>query len=384
MQQKNVKLFIYPLISLGIFIVLVFGAAYAYIAGTITMNTANYQVVLPSQTSLVCTKTDCSVSITPSQMSNTNTSSSDAKSTDTCAVNCTCSGTPGAKCNYDVTVLESAALYIPSTGLGANNEFTVKVTSPAGCTTQNGSSAETQTNTQRSKIVSSCSLEVPAGGSVSANVTAEFKWYNLNIPQDGHALKTYKYQLSTRNKLPDTYQEVEYIESNGTQYIDTLEYAKNNMRIELDMKLTSADGDQKFFGSYGGSGICLGTLGNKWRFGNSSWQYNTGTTTNSRILVVVASNNYMFGGSAYNSSSNAITANNSHTMLAMGIAYNGSVFAKANMRLYNLKIFDNGSLIRDYVPCYLKNGGTIGLYDMVTGTFIENAGTGTFTKGNDI
>ena len=43
----------------------------------------------------------------------------------------------------------------------------------------------------------------------------------------------------------------------------------------------------------------------------------------------------------------------------------------------------NGVPARDYVPC-LKTDNTPALYDRVTGTFFVNAGTGTFTQGDDI
>ena len=50
------------------------------------------------------------------------------------------------------------------------------------------------------------------------------------------------------------------------------------------------------------------------------------------------------------------------------------------MKLYYCKIWDNGSLVRNFIPC--KNtSGTLGLYDAVNNVFYTNAGTGTFTAG---
>lgn len=40
--------------------------------------------------------------------------------------------------------------------------------------------------------------------------------------------------------------------------------------------------------------------------------------------------------------------------------------------------------IRNFIPCYRKSDNVIGMYDLITKTFYENAGTGTFIKGNDI
>ena len=53
-------------------------------------------------------------------------------------------------------------------------------------------------------------------------------------------------------------------------------------------------------------------------------------------------------------------------------------------KFYFARIYDKGVLIRDYVPCYKKDDETIGMYDLVTQQFYENAGTGTFIKGPNI
>lgn len=65
--------------------------------------------------------------------------------------------------------------------------------------------------------------------------------------------------------------------------------------------------------------------------------------------------------------------------------YNSSSRAGAirQMTIYGVRISQGEEIIRDYVPCYRKSDGVIGLYDMCTGAFLTNAGTGTFTKGDD-
>ena len=200
MRQKNIQLYIIPIIAISVFAVLLFGAGYAYFTAQLTMNVSNYEITMPQQTSLVCTKTDCNVTITPDMMTNTNINNTTAKGTSNCSVSCTCSGTQGATCNYNVTLFENGGQYIPSTGLGTNKEFTVKITNQAGCTIQNSSSTETQVNTLIDKIVANCTLTVPQGGSITSNVYAEFKWYNLNIDQTRHASEIYEYKLSTEKR----------------------------------------------------------------------------------------------------------------------------------------------------------------------------------------
>ncbi|MDY6152100.1 MAG: hypothetical protein SPI06_01690 [Terrisporobacter sp.] len=52
----------------------------------------------------------------------------------------------------------------------------------------------------------------------------------------------------------------------------------------------------------------------------------------------------------------------------------------ANARWYKVKIYDNGILVRDFIP--IKTTTNIyGLWDKVNKVFYKNAGTGTFTGG---
>ena len=52
--------------------------------------------------------------------------------------------------------------------------------------------------------------------------------------------------------------------------------------------------------------------------------------------------------------------------------------------IYECAIWDNNILLKKFIPCYRKSDDVIGMYDVVNGVFYTNAGTGTFTKGNDI
>ena len=65
-------------------------------------------------------------------------------------------------------------------------------------------------------------------------------------------------------------------------------------------------------------------------------------------------------------------------LLALNIS--GSTSSYFIGKLFTLKIYDNGTLVRDFIPCQ-KPDGTIGLWDDVNSVFYGNAGTGTFTAG---
>ena len=196
-KKIETKMLIAPLVSVAAFLVLIFGAGYAYFTSTVTMNTANYQINMPSQTSLVCTKTDCNVTITPAMMTTGAVDATNAKGTSTCSVVCTCSGTSGAKCNYTVTLAQTGTnVYGTSAAVSVANEFTSTLTSSGGCS---ATTANVNTNAAfygtTAKQVASCSLT--AGSTATGTVQAVFKWYNLNGDQSAHANKVYKYALST-------------------------------------------------------------------------------------------------------------------------------------------------------------------------------------------
>lgn len=63
---------------------------------------------------------------------------------------------------------------------------------------------------------------------------------------------------------------------------------------------------------------------------------------------------------------------------------NWSFAESAIMKYYYFKIYDDWTLVRDFVPCYRKEDGEIWLRDKVNKVFYTNAGTGTFTKWADV
>ena len=75
------------------------------------------------------------------------------------------------------------------------------------------------------------------------------------------------------------------------------------------------------------------------------------------------------------------------SMILFGVPnYDNSVtpFGAYNMKVYRLKIYENDSLVREYVPSYRESDNEIGLYELVNKVFYPNNGTGSFNKGSDI
>ena len=188
--------------------------------------------------------------------------------------------------------------------------------------------------------------------------------------------------------LPDGYTQLEYIQSNGgAHYIDTGFKPNQNTGIIAKFQLLSSTGNQ--------TPIFSRTSRNVASFGvfidsNSRWTADYGTlryTNNSigaQTLInlnfdknVVKFNNdsYTFDAQTFQSSSN---------LTIFGMNTGGTVANNARMNFYSCEIYDNGTLIRSFIPC--KNpSGTIGLYDIVNSKFYTNVGSGgTFTAGPEV
>lgn len=73
---------------------------------------------------------------------------------------------------------------------------------------------------------------------------------------------------------------------------------------------------------------------------------------------------------------------------AIGIGrYNNATNTPTSSRpitIYGVRITQGSEIVREYIPCFRKSDGEIGLYEMFTGTFVTSANSGTFTKGDDV
>lgn len=182
--------------------------------------------------------------------------------------------------------------------------------------------------------------------------------------------------------LPSGYTQVEYIESSGTQYINTGFKANQNTRVK--MKFTYKSGDV-VFGAYdagGSNAYALQAVSGKWYtyHGNSNATSSIAVTAGNTYEVDMNKNTTYIDG-ALARTANVNTFAGSYPIL-LSCLYNGTSGAGVytSLRIYYCQIYDNGTLVRDYVPCK-NSSGTVGLYDIKNGKFYTNAGSGTFTAG---
>ena len=198
-----------------------------------------------------------------------------------------------------------------------------------------------------------------------------------------------RYGYTFKGWSPPPYIQLEYIESTGTQYIDTgivpYEYIKIETKIgETTSLVVNIDGTEAQNGIFG-NGYC----GARWEtingfrcgFGTDNWM-TTNVSQESQNIIVFEKNNI-----EYNDQTVSVRLGTNFPNLTMYLFAHNTikggvpvVFPSKTM-MYYFKVWDNGTLVANFVPAKRRSDNAIGMYDSVTGTFFENAGTGTFIAG---
>ena len=188
------------------------------------------------------------------------------------------------------------------------------------------------------------------------------------------------------SKLPTGYKELEYIQSSGTQYIDTGFKPNQSTRV---VAVVGADDSDCIFGTSDGYGskmysfIGIGSNSFRSDYGNTLDSVNLSDSVLASPFKIDKNENITSVNGTVLLTSTPNTFQCSYPLLIFAFNNVGSVLAYASFKLYSLKIYDSGTLIRDLIPSK-DESGNIGLWDDVNGVFYANAGTGTFTAGPEI
>lgn len=249
-------------------------------------------------------------------------------------------------------------------------------------------------------------------------------YFNGNIPKkiffNGTLLKKLIFNnVIVWEELPNEYTEVEYIESNGTQYIDTEIYGTEKTRIDItyeynqnatskvilgnrinnkESELLLGVEDNTLFIGYGNSGISNNNLnyvnydipinnGTKYRVIINSGLYPSKFLKpkfNLKLREIYTSVNVNDERFAVENIDTTTPFTTFKTLDVFGGYTSQDNFELTSAKIYNLKIYNENTLQRDFIPCYRNSDGEIGFYDKVSQTFFGNLGTGTFEKGNKI
>lgn len=185
------------------------------------------------------------------------------------------------------------------------------------------------------------------------------------------------------SRLPQGYQEVEYIESSGTQYIDTgfVVNKSDNYVLEIDGLFPSQA--QTYQGC---NGYMQFFVSSKYGISNES-SISVGNRDTVRIAYANQTATLTVNGSQAESKSWASYsgADVKLGVLRMGDPNNGWFSGgAASGTIYGYKVWKNNILVSECVPCVRNSDNVAGVYDVIREQFITNAGSGIFAVGSNM
>lgn len=183
--------------------------------------------------------------------------------------------------------------------------------------------------------------------------------------------------------IPSGLVELEYIQSSGTQYIDTGIKASKNLKVEADIDVSPASGWVMILGDY-----TNGSYFSWWRQNTTMYAYygsNNKTLTELTGKRKYTSNNtnniWSIDTSKITVTPNSSDFSKNGSNLYLFSVNNGGNYNKASMKLYSCKMYDNGTLVRDFIPAKRISDDKCGLWDKVNYKFYTDINGNNFKAG---
>ena len=229
-------------------------------------------------------------------------------------------------------------------------------------------------------------------GAVAADATTQ----TVALPAGWGTTVTHLRFFLLEKPLPSGATRLDYIESSGSQWIDTGVRGRIGTSAELDVTCVAmADntvlgsridsGDTRFFIVHWNANDLLAGLG-----GHANWYWaqrsiiSAGNRYLIRSVMEDGNQSIFLNGSAVGTARTFRTAFDTKRSLYLFACHNGSSASYAcSARLHSGKIWLDGTLQRDFVPCKDEND-EVCLYDLVSGDYFRNGGSGSFAAGGEI
>ena len=183
--------------------------------------------------------------------------------------------------------------------------------------------------------------------------------------------------------LPREYQQVEYIESTGTQWIDTgvIPVVTSAYTIQTRFCPTNISGEQyviatDFNNSSGNRKsrlTCVGWYQGRFLFGWCNWSQGISLSINEWYDI---SESFSNGNQSINLNNFHYSANWTQTATFLSTIKIGGAKGQSQYNSFakigNTKIIVDGAPVRDFIPCYKKSNSEAGMFDIVNHRFYSS------------
>lgn len=192
------------------------------------------------------------------------------------------------------------------------------------------------------------------------------------------------------------YNQLSYLESTGTQWIELNSYADwDKDLIKIKCSWTNSEVNQMIL-SFGGTEAKAGWL---YSYASTSkvtfYHYNDSgsqsglnycsqsESLNTHEYVLYLKNKLgLFDGNSIGSTNTNVSSTSPYKirLFSGGGSYAGSYLTSG--KIYEFTIIRDGNIVLNLIPAQRRSDGILGLYDEKNGVFYTNQGTGTFIAGN--
>lgn len=195
--------------------------------------------------------------------------------------------------------------------------------------------------------------------------------------------------------MRDGFVQAEYLQLTGNEHINTYFKPDTNSKIIIDCQITDATFTSftAIFGARNGNtnqfwiftdSSTSGT--EKWsaRWCNTNTDYTINTSFTDRHTIILDKSSFVIDDKTISIPGTTFTS--AYTLYLGDTNNANNTQYPCKLKIYSCKIYDNETLVRDYVPCLEDDGSNhIGLYDLVNDNFYRPFGTGNpILKINDI
>ena len=402
MQKKSIVLLIITIVTiLGV----VGLSAYAYFATTVSNSAniaANVKTIGGAYSFTVKTSGDINMNVNLNDMLESKASSTAIKNDNAnVVVNLQSpSDSEVTLCEYDVVWNwgDTSAIYSTKDSGAPAKEFTVSLLKNSQTVVSEIDLTNLLRNDKKVTLYHGTSISSSLTG-IEDTYKIESKIYNLSVNQPNIKGKNFTGKITVENvdcsidSLWGRYVPVEYIESSGTQYIDT-GYSPTSQKLKIDYVFSyNSIADSKALYSITSSNDSEWFVHYK-SASDPIMRHYFGSSTISNIKEYSLNTKYEEIMSVNNGTYSVINNGEEKTGTYSGrVSTTGTLHVSGrkitgvqspNAKTYSVKFWDNDVLVRDMVPVKDTKTNKYGLYDRITNLFYGNSGTGDFTGGNEI
>ena len=185
-------------------------------------------------------------------------------------------------------------------------------------------------------------------------------------------------------ELPSGYTRLEYIQSDGSQYIDTGYVPTRSTSAKLKLNPQNIQESAILGASWDMGGFFLMFYSSKFRWHSASSADSAAITTNTDYVVEVRNTRMIVDGTEYPVSAGNVAQSAIRLFSTTNAGGSGASNTKGSFKLYYCDIYEDGSRAMAFIPAKRNSDDAVGLYDIVGGSFYTNGGSGAFAAGSEV